>query len=46
VFVINYDSRANLLAMGVISEPRPPVRPRPFPGQPEIGFVPDPPRGW
>jgi hypothetical protein len=46
VIVIHYDSRANLLAMGVISEPRPPVRPRPFPGQPELGFVPDPPRGW
>ena len=46
VVVIHYDSRANLLAMGVIAEPRPPVRPRPFPGQPEIGFVPDPPGRW
>lgn len=46
VITIRYDSRENLLAMGVLSEPRP--RPRPdtpnaFPNS-ELGFVPDPPR--
>ena len=46
VITIAYDSRENLIAMGVIREPRVPPRPRPFPGQPEIGFVPDPPRPW
>jgi hypothetical protein len=46
VVTIHYDSRANLVAMGIISEPRIPPRPRPFPAQPEIGFVPDPPRHW
>ncbi len=46
VITIAYDSRENLIAMGVIREPRVPQRPRPFPGQPEIGFVPDPPRAW
>ena len=44
VITIAYDSRENLIAMGVIREPRAPQRPRPFPGQPEIGYVPDPPR--
>ena len=43
---IRYDSYANLVARGVIREPRPrPSRPRapnPFPG--DNGFVPDPPR--
>ncbi|MBL8386389.1 MAG: hypothetical protein JNM90_25115, partial [Burkholderiales bacterium] len=46
VVVIHYDSRANLVAMGVIREPAPLPRPRPFPGQPEVGYAPDPPRGW
>jgi hypothetical protein len=50
VIVIHYDSRENLVAMGVLPElrplPRPAPRPRPFPGQPEIGYVPDPPRTW
>ncbi len=40
---IRYDSYANLLAMGVISVPRPPQpRPNPFPDG-GIGYVPDPP---
>lgn len=43
VITIHYDSRENLVAMGVIRAPRPTPHPRPFPGQPEIGFVPDPP---
>ena len=46
VVTIHYDSRVNLVAMGIISEPRLQPRPRPFPTQPEIGFVPDPPRHW
>lgn len=37
---IYYDSRANLVAAGVIPAPRPLPDPRPFPA----GFVPDPPR--
>jgi hypothetical protein len=41
VLAIRYDSRANLIAMGVLSAP-PAWRPEPFPGV--IGFVPDPPR--
>lgn len=42
VVAIRYDSRENLVAMGVIREPRP--RPRPFPqGAGETGFVADPP---
>jgi hypothetical protein len=44
VITIRYDSRENLLAMGVIPRPvLPPAGPRPFPGS-ELGFVPDPPR--
>ena len=42
---IRYDSYANLVAKGVIREPRPrpaPRAPRAFPG--DDGFVPDPPR--
>ncbi|MDH1253641.1 UNVERIFIED_CONTAM: hypothetical protein NO986_04870 [Comamonas sp. A-3] len=43
---IRYDSYANLVARGVIREPRPrpsqPRAPNPFPG--DNGFVPDPPR--
>jgi hypothetical protein len=38
--VLYYDSRPNLVARGVIREPRPLRDPRPFPA----GFVPDPPR--
>jgi len=43
VVTIHYDSRANLIALGVIPRPAPerPV-PNPFPGS--LGFVPDPPR--
>lgn len=44
VLALRYDSRANLIAQGVI--PRPdavPSRPRPFPQTPQAGFVPDPP---
>jgi hypothetical protein len=41
VLTIRYDSRANLIAMGIIAAP-PPLRPDPFPGA--LGFVPDPPR--
>jgi hypothetical protein len=37
---IYYDSRANLMAAGVIPAPRPLPDPQPFP----TGFVPDPPR--
>jgi hypothetical protein len=38
VITIYYDSRVNLMARGIIPEPRPVVRPNPFPG----GFAPDP----
>jgi len=41
VLTIRYDSRANLIAMGIIPAP-PSLRPDPFPGA--LGFVPDPPR--
>jgi hypothetical protein len=41
VLAIRYDSRANLVAMGIIASP-PSWRPEPFPGM--LGFVPDPPR--
>src|SRR5262245_10064535 len=44
VITIRYDSRENLLAMGVITQPRLPAPvPNPFPNS-ESGFVPDPPR--
>jgi hypothetical protein len=44
VVTIRYDSRENLLAMGVIPQPRLPAPvPNPFPNS-ESGFVPDPPR--
>lgn len=49
VITIHYDSRDNLVAMGVLPPPRvlPGVpAPNPFPGQPAVGFVPDPPRHW
>lgn len=42
VLTIRYDRRANLIAMGIIAAPPPPLRPDPFPGA--LGFVPDPPR--
>lgn len=38
---IRYDSRENLVAMGVIHEPRPRV-PDAFPDSPKLGYVPDP----
>lgn len=41
VIAIHYDSRENLIALGVIPAPRVPT-PNPFPGS--VGFVPDPPR--
>ena len=44
VITIFYDSRDNLVAQGVIPAPRALPTPRPFPVQPQIGFVPDPPR--
>ena len=39
VLAIYYDSRANLIARGIIRSPRV-AEPQPFPGAP--GFVPDP----
>jgi hypothetical protein len=43
VIRIRYDSRENLVAMGVLPQPRPPLpQPNPFPDSP-IGYVPDPP---
>jgi hypothetical protein len=42
VIRIRYDSRENLVAMGVLAQPRPPMpQPNPFPDSP-IGYVPDP----
>jgi hypothetical protein len=45
VITVRYDSRENLVAMGILPEwrPVPAPGPRPFPGS-ELGFVPDPPR--
>jgi len=41
---IRYDSRENLLALGIIAPPVPaPSDPNPFPGSPLAHFVPDPP---
>ncbi|MGE8318854.1 MAG: hypothetical protein ACN6O3_15570 [Comamonas sp.] len=40
---IRYDSHANLVAQGVIPQPRPHQRPNPFPATGN-GYVPDPPR--
>jgi hypothetical protein len=41
---IRYDSRENLIALGVIrTQPAVPPGPNPFPGSPQQGFVPDPP---
>ena len=44
VIAIYYDSRENLIAQGVIPVPRTLPGPQPFPAQPQVGFVPDPPR--
>ncbi|MBL8380672.1 MAG: hypothetical protein JNM79_22580 [Burkholderiales bacterium] len=44
VITIHYDSRENLIALGVIRVPALQPVPRPFPSQPQFGFVPDPPR--
>ena len=41
VIRIRYDSRENLLAMGVI-RPSPSRRPQPFPGEQQLSYVPDP----
>jgi hypothetical protein len=42
VIRIRYDSRENLLAMGVIRQPNQRPRPQPFPGEQQLGYVPDP----
>jgi len=43
VIRIRYDSRENLVAMGVIASPRPAHRPQPFPDESSLpGYVPDP----
>lgn len=47
VIALRYDSRANLIRMGVIpSDEAPVARPRPFPQTPQAGYVPDPPERW
>jgi len=46
IITLFYDSRENLIAQGVIPTPRVLPAPNPFPGQPQMGFVPDPPRIW
>lgn len=44
VIVLRYDSRENLIAMGVLPAPFVPgPRPDPFPHSPALGYVPDPP---
>ncbi|MDR2128466.1 MAG: hypothetical protein LBP52_05315 [Burkholderiaceae bacterium] len=45
IITVRYDSRENLIAMGVL--PAPPRAPQPnaFPQTPSVGYVPDPPRG-
>jgi hypothetical protein len=44
VIRIRYDSRENLVALGVIRTPLPSLpRPNPFPATPQPGYVPDPP---
>ena len=46
VIRIRYDSFENLVAMGIIRQPRPmPRAPDPFPGSEQRRFVPDPPGG-
>jgi hypothetical protein len=43
VIRIRYDSRENLVAMGVIAPPKPTYRPQPFPDESSLlGYVPDP----
>ena len=44
IITIYYDSRANLVAQGVIPAPRVYPVPQPFPVPPQSGFVPDPAR--
>lgn len=39
---IRYDSRENLVALGVIRLPKPRYVPDPFPGNARLGYVPDP----
>jgi hypothetical protein len=47
VIALRYDSRANLIRMGVIPGDEAPVaRPRPFPQTPQAGYVPDPSSRW
>ena len=48
VITLRYDSRDNLVAMGIIPAyaPAPPVRPDAFPESPDARYVPDPPRRW
>ena len=48
VIKIRYDSRDNLIALGVIPSygPQPPVRPDAFPESPNARFAPDPPARW
>ncbi len=48
VIHIRYDSRENLVAMGIIPAygRNPPVRPDAFPESPNARFVPDPPPRW
>lgn len=43
---IRYDSRENLISMGVIREPHYPGHRPPNPFPESLGFVPDPPRYW
>jgi hypothetical protein len=45
VLAVRYDSRANLIRMGVIPGPdnRQARPPRPFPQNPQASYVPDPP---
>ena len=48
VITLRYDSRDNLVAMGIIPAytPPPPVRPDAFPESHDARYVPDPPRRW
>ncbi|HAX22298.1 MAG TPA: hypothetical protein DCY64_18700 [Hydrogenophaga sp.] len=39
---IRYDSRENLIAMGILPTTTVPPRPNPFPGAPHPGYAPDP----